>query len=55
MNRLQIQIVKEALDQPENLSEWELDFINDIAGKGNDYQLSEKQNKIVNRIGSKLY
>lgn len=54
MNRLQIQIVKEALDSPELLSEWEVDFINDIADKGDDYELSDKQNSIINRIGSKM-
>ena len=48
MNRFQIKIVKDALDQPENLSDWESDFISDIADKGDDYELSEKQNSIIN-------
>lgn len=54
MNRVQIQIIKEAIDSPEKLSDWEDEFVNDIAEKGDDYELSEKQNSIVNRIGSKM-
>ena len=54
MNRLQQKIIEQALNDPEKLSEWEYDFINDIAEKCEDYELSEKQNSIVNRIGSKL-
>jgi len=54
MNRVQIQIIKEAMDSPEKLSNWEFDFVNDIAKKGDDYELSDKQNHIVNRIGSRM-
>ena len=54
MNRVQIQIIKEAIDQPENLSDWEADFIDGIACKDSDYELSEKQNAVLNRIGSKM-
>lgn len=54
MNRFQIKIVTDALDQPENLSDWESDFISNIADKGDDYELSDKQNAIINRIGQKL-
>lgn len=54
MNRVQKQIIKDALDSPEELSDWEYDFINNIADNDDDYELSEKQNHIVNRIGSKL-
>ncbi len=54
MNRIQRQIIKEALDYPDKLSEWEYDFINDLADKDDDYELSDKQNSILNRIGSKM-
>jgi len=54
MNRVQIQIIKEALDSPELLSEWEHEFIDSLADKPDNYELSEKQNSILNRIGSKM-
>lgn len=54
MNRLQIQIIKEAMEQDYRLSEWEFNFINDLAAKDDDYELSEKQNHILNKIGSKV-
>jgi len=54
MNRIQKRIILDALDEPESLSDWENDFINDIADKGDEYQVSEKQNQIINRIGNKL-
>lgn len=54
MNKVQIKFIKDALDQPEKLTDWEYDFINDIAEKEQNYELTEKQNKILNRIQSKL-
>ena len=54
MNRFQIKIITDAIDQPEKLTDWENDFVSDIAERGDDYELSEKQNKIINRIGQKL-
>ena len=54
MNRIQKQIIKDGIEYPERLNDWEYDFINDLADKDDDYTLSEKQNSIVNRIGSKL-
>lgn len=54
MNRVQIRFIKDALDQPDKLSEWEWEFINNIADNEEDYQLSEKQNAILNRIQRKL-
>jgi hypothetical protein len=54
MNRIQKRIILDALDEPESLSDWENDFINDMADKGDEYQVSEKQNQIINRIGNKL-
>jgi len=54
MNRVQKQFVKDALDQPYKLTEWEYKFINDIAEKPDSYELTEKQNAVLNRIQKKL-
>ncbi len=54
MNRYQKQVIKDALDYPEKLSDWEVDFINSLADRDDDYELSEKQNTIINRIGPKV-
>lgn len=37
-NKVQIRFIKDALDQPEKLTEWEEQFINDLADKDDDYQ-----------------
>ena len=44
MNRIQSKFVSDAMDYEERLSEWELQFINDLADKPDDYELSDKQN-----------
>jgi len=54
MNRVQIRFIKDALDQPEKLTDWENQFINDLAEKPDDYELSEKQNFHLNKIQRKL-
>ena len=54
MNRVQKKFVMDALDQDYKLTDWELGFINDLAEKPDDYELSEKQNAILNRIQRKL-
>lgn len=54
MNRIQRKIVLDALDNEELLSEWEFDFVSDLADRGDDYPLSPKQNEALNRIGSKV-
>jgi len=54
MDKVQISIIKGALDNEIALSDWEIQFVNDIAEKGDDYTLSEKQIEIVNRIGNKV-
>lgn len=53
-NRVQRKFILDALDQPERLTDWENEFINDLAEKDDDYELSEKQNNILNRISQKL-
>lgn len=54
MNRVQIKFIKDAMESDYLLSEWEFNFINDLAGKDEDYELSEKQNSILNRISNKV-
>lgn len=57
MNRVQRRFVVDALDQEYKLTEWESQFINDLAERDErnpDYSLSERQNEILNRIQRKL-
>ena len=54
MNKVQEKFVCDALDQPEKLSEWEYDFLNNIAELPEWVDLSKKQNEILNRIQRKL-
>lgn len=54
MNRLYLKIIEEAEEQSHLLSEWEEGFIDDLSQKDEDYELSEKQIDILNRIGSKM-
>lgn len=54
MNRVQRKFVKDALDQPYNLNEWENDFIDNLADRDDDYELSEKENAVLNKIQRKL-
>jgi hypothetical protein len=54
VNRIQKQIVKDALDTPEILSDWQYDFVNDLADKEDCYELTEKQNTQLNKIGSRI-
>ena len=54
MNRVQRKFIKDALDSHEKLSDWENQFISDLADKPDDYELSEKQNKVLNRISQKI-
>lgn len=54
MNRVQRKFISDALDQEHKLTPWESDYINNIAEKEDDYELSEKQNEILNRIQGKL-
>ncbi len=56
MNRIQKQIIKDALENSEILSDWEWGFISDLADKDDrspGYELTKKQNDVINRIGSR--
>lgn len=61
MNRIQKQFIKDALDQEHKLTEWESQFVNDLADKDEKYAkrgaeltLSQKQNETLNKISQKL-
>lgn len=54
MNGLQSRIISKALDEPEKLTEWEYDRVNEWADYPKDRELSEKQNAVLNRIWEKL-
>lgn len=54
MNGFQKKQIQRALDYPEALTDWEYDFINDLADRDEDKPLSKKQNEILNRIADKL-
>lgn len=54
MNKVQIQIIKDALDAEDKLTEWEWGFVNSLADLPGDTPLSEKQNEVLNRIGQKV-
>ncbi len=54
MNGLQKKIITKALDAADELTEWEHDFVTDLAEKPESYELSEKQNHVLNRIWGKL-
>jgi hypothetical protein len=54
MNRVQIKFIEDAMDNPHHLTEWEQEFVHTLARKPDDYELSEKQNSVLNRISRKL-
>lgn len=57
MNRVQRKFVLDALDQEHKLTEWEHQFISDLAERDEhspDKALSDRQNEILNRIQRKL-
>jgi len=53
MDKIQHKFIQDALDDPSDLTEWEYEFVNSLAGKPDDYKLSEKQAHILNRISQK--
>lgn len=54
MSPEQKRVVMEAMDQPENLTEWEYDFINSLADLPEGHGLSVKQAEVLYRIEQKL-
>lgn len=54
MTGFQRKIVLRALDSDDKLSEWEVEFIDSLADKDDNYELSDKQNHVLNRIQQKI-
>lgn len=54
MNKIQARFIKDAMEYEDHLSEWESQFINSLAEKPDDYELTDKQNDILNRIADKV-
>lgn len=57
MNKVQRKFVLDALDEEHKLTEWESQFINDLAERDEKYPdlvLTDRQNEILNRIQRKL-
>jgi len=54
MNTFQEKTIERALKNDDKLSSWECDFIESLDEKGEGYELSDKQNSILNRIGEKV-
>ena len=54
MNGFQKKIIEHAIEEPDELSGWEWDFIFSLASRNDDYELSDKQNAVLNRISQSL-
>lgn len=54
MNRVQIKLINDCLEYEDHLSEWETEFINNLANKDENYELTEKQNHRLNIISDKV-
>jgi len=55
MNNFQLKVLHKAADHTDKLTAWELDFVDSLLDKDEDYELSEKQNHHLNKISEKLY
>lgn len=53
-NKIQTKFIVDALDSDHLLSEWEIEFINNLAEYPEDRPLTDKQNEILNRISQKI-
>lgn len=54
MNNFQRKIIDRAYENEHKLSSWECDFIESLKYKDDKFELSDKQNSILNRISEKL-
>ncbi len=52
---MQRKIINKAVDNIDKLSTWETEFIDSMNDKDDDYELSDKQNSVLNRIQDKVY
>ncbi len=53
MNKLQIRFIRVANSKRWRLTEFECDFLDSMDSKGEDYELSKKENHILNQIQRK--
>lgn len=58
MNKVQVKLIKDAMENGYLLSKWEFNFINDLAIKdqmiGDYYPLSKEQDEVLNKISDKV-
>lgn len=54
MDGLEKRIINKAIEDPSDLTEWEYDFVFDIADKPETYTLTKKQREILFRIWDKI-
>lgn len=54
MNGLQLKWLEKADEQSDQLNDWEQEFVENLVDKPEDYELSDKQNSVLNKIHSKL-
>ena len=54
MNKLYKRMILDGLENEEMLTEWEVEFINNLAEKPDDYEFSEKQKEVLKRIEHKI-
>ena len=54
MNGSQLKFLDDAEHNESLLSDWERNFIDGLSNASEDYELSKKQNSILNRISQKI-
>lgn len=55
MGKLDSQMIKEIMDYPEKLNDWEHDFIDGIIKRRETTECSEKEHKVICQIYSKVF
>lgn len=50
----QIKTIEDATANPHKLTEWEVEFIDGLAKRSKDYELSDRQETVLVRIFKKL-
>ena len=54
MNGLQQRWLEKADEQSDQLSDWKQEFVENLLTKSEHYELSDKQNSVLNKINTKL-
>jgi len=56
MNGFQLRLLEDCVNSAAygNLSDWEEEFIESLSGKPENYELSDKQNAVLNKISSRI-